>query len=94
MEDEREAEASSSRRAPAPLDGGKLERAQRERLIRKTRADLGLSEAAFAARFHVPIETLLEWEQGQTPVPDYALAYFQVIAVHPDLVGRILDGRG
>lgn len=35
-----------------------LERGQRARIIRRTRAGLGLTQAEFAARFRVPVGTL------------------------------------
>jgi len=63
-----------------------LDRAQRARLIRRTRTALGLSQAAFAARFRVPVGTLRDWEQARATPPDFAVAYVRVIARHPDLV--------
>lgn len=67
-----------------------LERGQRARLIRKTRTDLGLSQAAFAARFHVPVGTLRDWEQARVTAPDFAVAYVRVIAKLPDAVAAIV----
>lgn len=63
-----------------------LERGQRARLIRRTRAASGLSQARFARRFHIPVGTLRDWEQARTTPPDYAVAYMRVIARHPDLI--------
>ena len=65
-----------------------LDRAQRSRLIRRTRTGLGLSQAEFARRFHVPVGTLRDWEQARATAPDFAIAYVRVIAKHPDLVPR------
>lgn len=65
-----------------------MERGQRARLIRKTRTDLGLSQAEFASRFHVPVGTLRDWEQARVAAPDFAVAYVRVIASHPDLVAQ------
>lgn len=65
-----------------------LDRGQRARLIRKTRTDLGLSQAAFATRFHVPVGTLRDWEQARSTAPDFAIAYLRVIAAHPEMVAR------
>lgn len=65
-----------------------LERAQRARIIRKTRTDLGLSQAEFAARFRVPVGTLRDWEQARVTAPDFAVAYVKVIGQHPDLVAQ------
>lgn len=65
-----------------------LERGQRARLIRRTRTQLGLSQVEFAARFHVPVGTLRDWEQARASAPDFAIAYVRVIAKHPSLVAE------
>ena len=65
-----------------------MERAQRARLIRKTRTDLGLSQTEFADRFHVPVGTLRDWEQARASAPDFAIAYVRVIGQHPDMVAK------
>ncbi|WP_370688322.1 helix-turn-helix domain-containing protein [Flavimaribacter sediminis] len=65
-----------------------LDRAQRARLIRKTRTGLGLSQAEFANRFRVPVGTLRDWEQARATAPDFAIAYVRVIARHPDMVAK------
>jgi putative transcriptional regulator len=67
-----------------------LERGQRARIIRRTRADLGLTQAEFAARFRVPVGTLKDWEQARATPPDFALAYVTVIARFPELVTEAL----
>ena len=65
-----------------------LDRAQRARLVRMTRISLDLSQIQFAARFHVPVGTLRDWEQARVTPPDYAVAYLRVIARHPDIVAE------
>lgn len=65
-----------------------MDRAQRARLIRRTRTGLGLSQAEFAARFRVPVGTLRDWEQARATAPDFAVAYVRVIARHPDIVAQ------
>lgn len=65
-----------------------LDRAQRSRLIRKTRSDLKLSQAEFAARFHVPLGTLRDWEQARVTPPDFAVAYVRVIRQMPEAVAN------
>jgi putative transcriptional regulator len=67
-----------------------LERGQRARIIRRTRSDLGLTQAEFAARFRVPVGTLRDWEQARATPPDFALAYVTVIARFPELVTEAL----
>jgi putative transcriptional regulator len=65
-----------------------LDRAQRARLIRKTRTGLGLSQSEFARRFQVPVGTLRDWEQARATAPDFAVAYVRVIGRHPDMVAK------
>ena len=65
-----------------------LERGFRSRNIRRTRIALGLTQAEFAARFHVPVGTLRDWEQSRSTPPDFAVAYVRVIALHPDMVAK------
>lgn len=63
-----------------------LDRGQRARLVRKARMGLGLSQAEFARRFHVPLVTLRDWEQARSTAPDFAVAYVRVIMRAPDMV--------
>lgn len=65
-----------------------LDRGQRARLIRTTRTGLGLSQADFASRFHVPVGTLRDWEQARVTVPEFAVAYVRVIGRYPDMVAK------
>lgn len=67
-----------------------LDRARRSRLIRTARTTLGLSQAEFASRFHVPLGTLRDWEQARVTAPDYAVAYVRVIIRDPDFVASIV----
>jgi putative transcriptional regulator len=54
------------------------------------RKRLGLSQAEFAARFHVPVGTLRDWEQNRRQPDAPAFAYLRVIAREPDMVARAL----
>ena len=65
-----------------------MDRAQRARLIRRTRTALGLSQTEFASRFRVPVGTLRDWEQARATAPDFAVAYVRVIGLHPDIVAQ------
>lgn len=59
-------------------------------LARLTRHRLGISQAEFAARYHVPIGTLRDWEQGRKRPDAPALAYLRVIAREPETVAMAL----
>nr|WP_255701547.1 helix-turn-helix domain-containing protein [Afifella sp. H1R] len=63
-----------------------LERGQKARIVRKARTQLGLTQAEFAKRFHVPLGTLRDWEQARVTPPDFAIAYVRVIMRNPELV--------
>ncbi len=63
-----------------------LDRGQKARLIRRARTQLGLSQAEFARRFHVPLGTLRDWEQARSTAPDFAIAYVRVIMHDPKTV--------
>ena len=59
-------------------------------ITRAVRQRLGISQAEFAARYHVPIGTLRDWEQNRKQPDAPAMAYLRVIAREPDMVARAL----
>jgi putative transcriptional regulator len=54
--------------------------------VRATRRRLGLSQAAFAAKFGFQPATLRNWEQGRTRPDGPARVLLTVIAQHPEAV--------
>ena len=42
-------------------------------LIKELRAELGLSQRAFAQRYRIPLRSIENWEGGQRTPPDYVL---------------------
>lgn len=65
-----------------------LERGLRSRFVRTTRTKTGLSQEQFSKRYHIPLGTLRDWEQGRTTAPDYAIAYMRTIRHSPEIVGQ------
>ncbi len=61
--------------------------------VRVIRRALRLSQEEFAARYHVPIGTLRDWEQSRKEPDAAAKAYLRVIAREPELVARALEPR-
>jgi putative transcriptional regulator len=59
-------------------------------IVRTVRKRLGLSQTEFAARFHLPLGTLRDWEQNRRQPEAPALAYLRVIAREPDMVAKAL----
>jgi putative transcriptional regulator len=73
-----------------PLTAEQLEQMRSVAFARHVRWKLGLSQAEFAARFHIPIGTLRDWEQHRTEPDAAASAYLRVIAENPDAVRQAL----
>jgi len=51
---------------------------------------LGLSQEEFAARFHIPLGTVRDWEQSRKEPDAAARAYLVVIARNPTAVSEAL----
>lgn len=60
----------------------------RSRAIRMARVASGLSQPAFARKFHIPVGTLRDWEQARTVPPEYAVAYARLIQLDPEAVAK------
>jgi putative transcriptional regulator len=68
------------------LDAADFAELKRIPQVKVVRRALGLSQDEFARRFHIPVGTLRDWEQGRK-VPDQAArSYLRVIATDPDAV--------
>ena len=53
-------------------------------LMRTYRQALGLSQAAFAAQLHVPLETYRPWDSGRREPPPHLLSRARTLAGYPD----------
>ena len=73
-----------------PADFARMKRTPQVKIIRRA---LGLSQDDFAARYHIPIGTLRDWEQGRSEPDQPARAYLNVIAHEPDGVRRAPEAR-
>ena len=74
-----------------PLSAEDLQRMRRTPRAKIIRRALGYSQEEFAARYHIPLGTLRDWEQGRTEPDQPARAYLTVIARDPDGVQRALE---
>src|SRR5438874_6538972 len=74
-----------------PLSEERIARMKRVPRVRTLRRALGLTQEEFAARYHIPIGTLRDWEQGRSEPDQPARAYLKVIAGDPDGVRRALE---
>mgnify|MGYP003440234465 CR=1 FL=1 len=86
-------EAANKRDRDAPplteTDFARMRRVPRTKTLRRA---LGLTQEEFAARYHIPLGTLRDWEQGRTEPDQPARAYLTVIARDPEGVLRALQG--
>jgi putative transcriptional regulator len=77
-----------------PLSESDLSRMRRTPRAKIIRRALVLSQEDFAARYHIPLGTLRDWEQGRVEPDQAARAYLKVIAREPDKVREALKTRG
>jgi putative transcriptional regulator len=73
-----------------PMTAEELRTARRIPRIRTLRRALGLMQEEFAGRYHIPLGTLRDWEQGRTEPDQPARAYLKAIAGDPEAVRRAL----
>lgn len=69
-------------------DSRRMKRTPRTKIIRRA---LGLTQEEFAARFHIPLVDLRDWEQGRVEPDPLARAYLAVIAHDSESVRRALQ---
>jgi putative transcriptional regulator len=74
-----------------PMTPEQLAKAKRIPRIKTLRRALGMTQDEFATRYHIPLGTLRDWEQGRTEPDQPARAYLKVIAADPEGVSRSLD---
>jgi putative transcriptional regulator len=85
--------AARSDRDAKPLTESDLKRMKRTPQAKIIRRALELTQEEFAARYHIPLGTLRDWEQGRTEPDQPAKAYLTLIARDPDHVSRILNPK-
>ncbi len=76
-----------------PLTDDDLSRMQRVPQVRIMRRAFGLTQEDFATRFHIPLGTLRDWEQGRSAPDAPARAYQKVIRADPEGVAKALAVR-
>lgn len=73
-----------------PLTEEALKRMRPVPRARTLRRVLRLTQEEFAARYHIPLATLQDWEQGRSEPDEPLRAYLRVIAHDPEGVRRAL----
>jgi putative transcriptional regulator len=61
--------------------------------VRQVRARFGLTQAAFADKIEVPLETVRNWEQGKRTPRGPARALLKLINRAPEAAFAVLGGR-
>jgi putative transcriptional regulator len=87
---ERHRAAASDPDCP-PASKAQLARARRVPTVAALRRKLKLTQEEFAARFHLPLGTVRDWEQGAHRPDQAAKVLLTVIAKEPDAVARALE---
>ncbi len=87
--------AARAGRDAQPLTAGDLKRMKRSfkrtsqaKIIRRA---LALTQEEFAVRYHIPLGTLRDWEQGRAQPDRPTQAYLKIIACEPERVERLLN---
>ena len=91
MSDEERHRAAASDPDAPPATEAQLARARRVPTVRALRKKLNLTQEEFAARFHLPLGTVRDWEQGAHRPDRAAQVLLTVIARDPDAVARALE---
>ena len=74
-----------------PITEADLERMPKVPRIVTLRRALKLSQEEFSARYHIPVGTLRDWEQGRKEPDAAAKAFLRVIAREPETVRKALE---
>ena len=85
---ERAARADPDAQPLTPADLKRMKRTPQAKIIRRA---LQLTQEEFAARYHIPLGTLRDWERGRAEPDQPARAYLTLIARDPDRVNRTLN---
>jgi len=76
-----------------PMTPEQLRTARRVPRTKTLRRALALTQEEFAARYHIPLGTLRDWEQGRSEPDQPARAYLTAIAHDPEGVKRAFGKR-
>ena len=67
-----------------------MKRTPQAKIIRRA---LELTQEEFAIRYHIPLGTLRDWEQGRAEPDQPTKAYLTLIARDPDRVNLMLNSK-
>jgi putative transcriptional regulator len=87
---ERAAQADRDAKPLTEADLMRMKRTPQAKIIRRA---LELTQEEFAVRYHIPLGTLRDWEQGRAEPDQPTRAYLTLIARDPEHVSRTLNRR-
>lgn len=85
--------AAQGDRDAQPLTESDFKRMKRSPRVKIIRRALGLTQEEFASRYHIPVGTLRDWEQGRSEPDQPTRAYLTIIARDPVRVSRMLNPK-
>ena len=85
---EKGARADRDARPLVASDFARMKRTPQTKIIRRA---LELTQEEFAIRYHIPLGTLRDWEQGRSEPDQPTRAYLTLIARDPEHVNRTLN---
>jgi putative transcriptional regulator len=74
-----------------PLTESDFKRMKRTPQVKIIRRALDLTQEEFSERYHIPLGTLRDWEQGRSEPDQPTRAYLTLIARDPEHVNRTLN---
>jgi putative transcriptional regulator len=74
-----------------PMSAEQLKNARHVPRVRTMRRALQLTQEEFSARYHIPLGTLRDWEQGRSVPDQTARAYLKAIAAAPETIKQALQ---
>jgi putative transcriptional regulator len=88
---EKAARADPDAQPLTEADFNRMQVIPRVKIIRRA---LNLTQEEFAEKYHIPLGTLRDWEQGRSEPDQPTRAYLTLIARDPENVNRLLNGLG
>ena len=85
--------AARTDRDAQPLSAADFRRMKRTPQAKIIRRALQLTQEEFSLRYHIPLGTLRDWEQGRCEPDQPTQAYLKLIARDPDRVSRMLNAK-
>lgn len=86
-------QAARADRDAQPLIPSDLKRLKRTPQTKTIRRVLELTQEEFASRYHIPIGTLRDWEQGRAEPDQPTRAFLTLIARDPKRVSQLLSRK-